>query len=306
MKKSLLIFGALFLSLAASAQTIKWNCYATTTDGKNTTAEGLDITGTVTGSTTIKASAATASSGIKATSASLTVQKTHKDNAGNSLNYIDNDRGLYKWTPNLVNGTDAPKKTLEDATAGEAFVNFTVEETNTTKYLTLKTIKFKAARFGTDAVRINARITGSSDDGDFATPWLITAENNQAITGAPDTYVVEDGVEGTIVGARPSREDATKVGSNDNGYTQYTIAVPADIPTSTYEATLQVVIYGIADNKAAAIFDVELSADEATGISTVKGEAAAKDAPTYNLAGQKVSKDFKGVVIKNGKKSILK
>ena len=42
---------------------------------------------------------------------------------------------------------------------------------------------------------------------------------------------------------------------------------------------------------------------ESTGISNVKA-ADAVDAPAYNLAGQKVGKDYKGVVIKNGKKTI--
>jgi len=41
------------------------------------------------------------------------------------------------------------------------------------------------------------------------------------------------------------------------------------------------------------------------GISTVKADANV-NAPAYNLAGQQVSKDFKGVVVKNGKKMIQK
>ena len=43
---------------------------------------------------------------------------------------------------------------------------------------------------------------------------------------------------------------------------------------------------------------------DATGINTVK--TAANDAVIYNLAGQKVSNDFKGLVIKDGKKMIQK
>ncbi len=41
------------------------------------------------------------------------------------------------------------------------------------------------------------------------------------------------------------------------------------------------------------------------GISTVKAGTNV-NAPAYNLAGQQVSKDFKGVVVKNGKKMIQK
>ena len=47
-------------------------------------------------------------------------------------------------------------------------------------------------------------------------------------------------------------------------------------------------------------FDYAIS----TGISNVK--AAATDAAIYNMAGQKVGKDYKGVVIQNGKKFVVK
>ena len=43
-----------------------------------------------------------------------------------------------------------------------------------------------------------------------------------------------------------------------------------------------------------------------TGITNITTDEAAKNAPTYNLAGQKVTKAYKGVVIKNGKKMIQK
>lgn len=43
-----------------------------------------------------------------------------------------------------------------------------------------------------------------------------------------------------------------------------------------------------------------------TGIKDVKAAANAADAATYNMAGQKVGKSYKGVVIKNGKKTIQK
>ena len=43
-----------------------------------------------------------------------------------------------------------------------------------------------------------------------------------------------------------------------------------------------------------------------TGITNITADEAAKNAPVYNLAGQKVTKAYKGVVIKNGKKMIQK
>ena len=45
---------------------------------------------------------------------------------------------------------------------------------------------------------------------------------------------------------------------------------------------------------------------ETTGINNITTEAADANAPAYNLAGQKVGKEYKGVVIKAGKKFIQK
>ena len=43
-----------------------------------------------------------------------------------------------------------------------------------------------------------------------------------------------------------------------------------------------------------------------SGFTSVKNEAAGNNAPMYNLAGQLVDKGYKGIVIKNGKKIVLK
>ena len=45
--------------------------------------------------------------------------------------------------------------------------------------------------------------------------------------------------------------------------------------------------------------------EEPDGISVVKNSNSV-NAPTYNLAGQKVSVSFKGIVIQNGRKMIQK
>jgi len=56
----------------------------------------------------------------------------------------------------------------------------------------------------------------------------------------------------------------------------------------------------------AGFWGYEFTPSGGTGISTVKAAAEDADAPVYNLAGQKVDKSFKGVVVKNGKKMIQK
>ena len=50
---------------------------------------------------------------------------------------------------------------------------------------------------------------------------------------------------------------------------------------------------------------VEVTVSPATNISNIKADTNA-DSPLYNLAGQRVSKSYKGVVIKNGQKVLVK
>ena len=46
--------------------------------------------------------------------------------------------------------------------------------------------------------------------------------------------------------------------------------------------------------------------DETTGIENLRTETRAQDGFCYNMAGQRVGKDYKGLVIKNGKKYLVK
>lgn len=56
----------------------------------------------------------------------------------------------------------------------------------------------------------------------------------------------------------------------------------------------------------AAFFSLGTNSGETTGISSVENKAEKADATVYNLAGQAVGKDYKGLVIKNGKKFVIK
>lgn len=53
-------------------------------------------------------------------------------------------------------------------------------------------------------------------------------------------------------------------------------------------------------------FKYEVSEGGSTAFNTVKAAEAAADGAAYNLAGQKVNAGYKGLVIKNGKKVIVK
>lgn len=55
-----------------------------------------------------------------------------------------------------------------------------------------------------------------------------------------------------------------------------------------------------------AFYYLEWTTDPSAGITSTTIASDAKNAPMYNLAGQRVSSSAKGLVIKNGKKMILK
>lgn len=56
----------------------------------------------------------------------------------------------------------------------------------------------------------------------------------------------------------------------------------------------------------AAFFSLGTNFGETTGISSVENKVEKADAPVYNLAGQLVGKGYKGLVLKNGKKFVIK
>ena len=55
-----------------------------------------------------------------------------------------------------------------------------------------------------------------------------------------------------------------------------------------------------------AIYGEDYEEEETDGIKSVQGSGFTVNGEAYNLAGQKVGKDYKGIVIKNGKKYIIK
>lgn len=66
-------------------------------------------------------------------------------------------------------------------------------------------------------------------------------------------------------------------------------------------------IYGVIFNNIPEVLPIKaVEKFDPTGITNITTDEAAKNAPVYNLAGQKVTKAYKGVVIKNGKKMIQK
>lgn len=84
--------------------------------------------------------------------------------------------------------------------------------------------------------------------------------------------------------------------------------LPGDAPvtnTATYKGGATT-IWIYSGNSNINIYDIKVTYGTATGISAVQPNATKTDNATYNLAGQKVGSDYKGIVVKDGKKYINK
>lgn len=138
-------------------------------------------------------------------------------------------------------------------------------------------------------------------------------------------YVVQASKNGTVV-----------LGMVLNGNKSFYIAGPdgSSIPSSDFvikdkdgnEVTLSTdnkaseKVYGTVEFKVAAnqpytvfcagsklgFYGVEFTPSGESAIANISADKANENAPVYNLNGQKVSKDYKGVVVKNGKKYVQK
>ena len=111
-----------------------------------------------------------------------------------------------------------------------------------------------------------------------------TAKNNKKITSqdVAETFETTEGetLHGVVID-----------GTTNYDWKPYTLTVTAKNPFLKFEknACIQ-----------------KITVKDATGISVAKSNVKANNGVIYNLAGQKVGKDYKGIVIMNGKKMIQK
>ena len=101
--------------------------------------------------------------------------------------------------------------------------------------------------------------------------------------------------------AEPIAITTTKDGTNPTKITMCANGVEA----ATFTFAGKQVNFAIEVDYSESAYDAQYDPSATTGIQTVKAENAA-NAVIYNLAGQKVSENYKGVVIMNGRKVMVK
>lgn len=135
-------------------------------------------------------------------------------------------------------------------------------------------------------------------------PVLLKGEANK-------TYVLDKAEGGDPVSTDLKVSDGTSASSD--AATLYALAT-VDGVTAFYPVKKNSVIpvkrcylevKGTSASKAA-FYSLGTNSGETTGISSVENKVEKADAPVYNLAGQPVGKGYKGLVIKNGKKFVIK
>ncbi|MBR1506095.1 MAG: hypothetical protein IJ614_08315 [Prevotella sp.] len=129
---------------------------------------------------------------------------------------------------------------------------------------------------------------------------LIIAVQNQ---GGKTTWLFENGVQkaGTLIGSGDGTtafDGGTDIKTLNND-ANYSGGIKVDVKA---DKLYTISVQGSKGRWMGVIFEYD---ETTTGISTVKA-AQANDAVIYNLAGQKVTESYKGVVIKNGKKVVIK
>ena len=138
------------------------------------------------------------------------------------------------------------------------------------------------------------------------TPVLLkgTADTNYEINSNADwaPYVLTDLKASNGTSASTDAATLYALSTKDGVTAFYPVKNGSPIPAK--HCYLEVVKDASASN--AAFYSLGTNFGETTGISSVENKVEKADAPVYNLAGQLVGKDYKGLVIKNGKKFVIK
>lgn len=131
-----------------------------------------------------------------------------------------------------------------------------------------------------------------------------TIEGVQYVLFAKNQYVGDlgNGLAAYLVGYMATSEEAPA--------TPYYAVFTYDAQNNVYKSLTPIILTRFKDSvnlsKSEELLTEVVIGTESTGIATVKSDAKSGHAQMFNIAGQRVNKDFKGLVIKNGKKMVVK
>ena len=165
-----------------------------------------------------------------------------------------------------------------------------------------KTVSLDGSKKTVDGVKYTQRLklSGTGSVSDLNNMARVVAFN---VTGACDIYVVA--AHGSSTGdSRPLKIDAV-VDETSTPVGEVTFAAN-EYKSSTLKYTggaAKILIYS--GKSGINLYDIKVTSGT-SGISNINASEAANEGATFNLMGQKVASNAKGLVIKNGKKFINK
>ena len=165
-----------------------------------------------------------------------------------------------------------------------------------------KTVSLDGSKKTVDGVKYTQRLklSGTGSVSDLNNMARVVAFN---VTGACDIYVVA--AHGSSTGdSRPLKIDAV-VDETSTPVGEVTFAAN-EYKSSTLKYTggaAKILIYS--GKSGINLYDIKVTSGT-SGISNINASEAANEGATFNLLGQKVASNAKGLVIKNGKKFINK
>lgn len=130
-----------------------------------------------------------------------------------------------------------------------------------------------------------SRILAFDVNGDCKIEVLLTTSNK-----TDDRVLIVD------MNANGTKTEVTKVPCTANEVDCKTIEYKGEAGT----------IYLYSESGGINIYDIKYTPESSTGIYDITKDNVDANAPVYNLAGQRVSKETKGILIQNGKKFINK
>lgn len=144
-------------------------------------------------------------------------------------------------------------------------------------------------------------------DGEAAKPTVISIEDALDATHRADLVTVVGTLDSREVNNRTNYYACSEDGDQLNFYDRYKIGVTMPEVSDTKQYTFTGILGGAKSGTEiySQMWLTQPIGEVATAIDGIAADAAA-DAPAYNVAGQRVGKDFKGLIIKNGKKYVVK
>ncbi len=202
--------------------------------------------------------------------------------------------------PSYTSGTMVGNWSIVGTKAADGSLEYSSKYNKNTTQVTCITIPSSATSGG--AWQYAVKVEGEFKTGDVITVQPFTVMSTKDFTGSSKyanilLYSEEVKQIANLTGSAAGALTVTDGHEEEGDPKTFSYTLDADY-TNLYFAR--------GGNTRINMMKVEITRNTSTGIQTIASMKAAADGAIYNLAGQKVDKNYKGVVLMNGKKIVNK